>query len=283
MALQLAPLRVRLRIYAQNSFWAGHEVQQSYVYQQQRGKKKLARPAKSLKVKLLEDVPKYGRRGAIVPVPPGLMRNSWYPTGMAEYMPNAQRRTSNKSDTPAERDFNFQPDKRRGTLRLEEGSNDGGIIDMQSQLLAPQRATELMSTLLPAVIDFYRAPISSPMVEKPNHDISTRPAVRSVNTAAADLAAASKPALKSEPVAIYGSVSTQDVASAIKAVLALDGEGVRVVLGPEDVTFVQTAEIEGSGDTDRVKSLGEFEVAINVKGGLTVTRTVKVHPQDSEP
>jgi len=103
-----------------------------------------------------------------------------------------------------------------------------------------------------------------------------------VDTAAADLAAASEPALKPEPVAIYGSVSTQDIASAIKAVLASDGEGIRVVVGAEDVTFVQRAETEGTGDTDRVKSLGEFEVSINVKGGSTVTRTVKVHAQESE-
>jgi len=83
-------------------------------------------------------------------------------------------------------------------------------------------------------------------------------------------------------VAIYGSVSIQDVVSAIKAVLASDNDGVRVVLGPEDVSFVQATESEVSNDTDRVKVLGDFEIAITLKGGSPVSRTVRVHAQEPE-
>lgn len=83
-------------------------------------------------------------------------------------------------------------------------------------------------------------------------------------------------------MAIYGSVSTQDVVSAIKAVLASDNESIRVVLGPEDVSFVHATESEGSSDADRVKTLGEFEVAITVKGGGPVSRLVRVHAQEAE-
>lgn len=83
-------------------------------------------------------------------------------------------------------------------------------------------------------------------------------------------------------MAIYGSVSTQDVISAIKVVLASDNEGVRIVLGPEDVGFVHATESEGSSDTDRVKTLGAFEVAITVKGGGPVSRTVRIHAQEAE-
>ena len=106
---------------------------------------------------------------------------------------------------------------------------------------------------------------------------------RAVNSAAADLAAASEPVPKPQPAAIYGSVSTQDIASAVKAVLALDSEGARVVLGAEDVSFVQNAEAEGGADTDRVKTLGDFEVVLTVKGGSTITRIVRVHAQETEP
>lgn len=125
-------------------------------------------------------------------------------------------------------------------------------------------------------------PISSPLTGKPQ-DKSPRNSRRAINSAASDLAAASEPVSEPAPVAIYGSVSTQDVISAIKAVLASDSDGVRVVLGTEDVSFVQATESEGSSDTDRVKTLGDFEVAITVKGGSTVSRTVRVRAQEAEP
>jgi len=68
MALQLASMRARLRTsFVRSLFWTGREAQQNCVHQQQRGKKKLAWLAASLKVKLLEDVPKYGRRGEHCP------------------------------------------------------------------------------------------------------------------------------------------------------------------------------------------------------------------------
>jgi len=145
----------------------------------------------------------------------------------------------------------------------------------------PQRATELISDLLPTVIDFYRVPIPNPSTEKPQ-ETYTGNSGRAINTAASDLAAASEPIPEVAPVAIYGSVSTQDVVSAIKAVLASDNDGVRVVLGPEDVSFVQSTESEGSNDIDRVKVLGEFEIAITAKGGSPVSRTVRVHAQEAE-
>lgn len=71
-----------------------------------------------------------------MPVAAGRMRNDWYPRRKADYMTDAQLRTSNMRDTPAERDFNFRPDQRRGMVPLEEGSDNGSVVDMQSQLLA---------------------------------------------------------------------------------------------------------------------------------------------------
>lgn len=131
------------------------------------------------------------------------------------------------------------------------------------------------------MIDFYRVPISDQPAGRPQ-ETSTRNFGRAVNSAASDLAAASEPVPEPAPLAIYGSVATQDVVSAIKAVLASDDDGVRVVLGTEDVSFVHATESEGSSDTDRVKTLGDFGVAITVKGGGTVSRTVRVHAQDTE-
>lgn len=87
-------------------------------------------------------------------------------------------------------------------------------------------------------------------------------------------------------------MSTADVATAIRAVLAEDEEGSRVVLAPEDITFVrkqmerrQTGEkVEPDGtdwDAAKIKELGEFEVLIKVKGASeSVSRTVVVSPQE---
>jgi hypothetical protein len=57
--------------------------------------------------------------------------------------------------------------------------------------------------------------------------------------------------------------------------MAEDKDGSRVVLGPENVTFVKR---EGQNeDINRVKTLGEFEIEVTVKGGTTgVKRVVKV-------
>ncbi|MCJ1368711.1 hypothetical protein MMC16_007856 [Acarospora aff. strigata] len=272
MALHLNSLRAPLRTkHAWNIFATSHEVLQSCIYsEQRRGKKKVTKTS-SLKVKLLEDIPKYGRRGAIVPVATGRMRNDWYPRRKADYMTDAQLRNSSLRDVPAERDFNFRPDL-RGMQQVEEEADNSTVIDLQSQLLAPQRATELIATLLPPVLDFYRAPISSPSAEKPQPETLTRPMSRAVNSAAADLAAASEPVPKPQPAAIYGSVSTQDIASAVKAVLALDSEGARVVLGAEDVSFVQNAEAEGGADTDRVPRTLNKEFSTFFKRTLEIIR-----------
>lgn len=75
---------------------------------------------------------------------------------------------------------------------------------------------------------------------------------------------------------IFGSVSTSDIASSIRAILAEDSEGSRLVLGPEDITFAVETE-----EKDRVKNLGTYEVHIRVKeGGEVVRRTVTVKAQE---
>jgi ribosomal protein L9 len=78
-----------------------------------------------------------------------------------------------------------------------------------------------------------------------------------------------------EKVAIYGSVSTTDIAENLKAIMAEDEQGKRVVLGPEDITFVGKTE-----ETDQVKHIGTFEINIKVKGATdAVRRTIRVNAQ----
>lgn len=135
--------------------------------------------------------------------------------------------------------------------------------------MQPQRSIEILSDCLPAKFEFFRPPILS--TPRPRRELP-----QAVSSAAADLAAASEPTPTLEPVAIYGSVSTADVATIIKALLAKVPDGSRIVLTAEDISFEGVGEhpdVEG----DRLKRLGEFDVKIAFKGvPQTVMRKVVV-------
>lgn len=103
---------------------------------------------------------------------------------------------------------------------------------------------------------------------------------RVFSSAAADLAAASALPPKPQPAAIFGSVSSADIAESVKALLGETEEGARVVLGPEDITIIREEEGESDGEADRLKSLGEFEVAIQIKGGSAVRRTISIRAEE---
>ena len=45
--------------------------------------------------------------GSIIPIAPGRMRNIYYPQRKAEYVTQAQLRTTNQKDLLTERDFSF--------------------------------------------------------------------------------------------------------------------------------------------------------------------------------
>lgn len=90
-----------------------------------RGKKKNARPSANISVKLLQDLPAYGRKGmsrhisltghlltsswigVIVPVPIGQMRNYYYPNHIAEYVTMAQAKDLKRNNVTVERDVLF--------------------------------------------------------------------------------------------------------------------------------------------------------------------------------
>ena len=101
------------------------------------------------------------------------------------------------------------------------------------------------------------------------------------DSAAADLAAASAPQPKLQPTAIFGSVSSSDIAESVKALLSETEEGARVVLGPEDITIIREKGEESDVEADRLKVLGEFEVAIQVKGGDAVRRRISIRAQEN--
>lgn len=81
---------------------------------------------------------------------------------------------------------------------------------------------------------------------------------------------------KSESKSIYGSVSTSDIAVNLRAILAEHDDGQRIVLGPEEISFVEETE-----DIDRVKHLGVYKIEIRLNGSSeAVRRSIKVNAQE---
>ncbi|KAI9717322.1 MAG: hypothetical protein M1812_004849 [Candelaria pacifica] len=237
--------------------------------QQIRGKKKTARSTSDIKVRLLEDVPAYGRQGAIIPVAAGRMRNKWYPERKAEYMTDAQLKSLNMQNAMVERDSTFRPGPRKG--RQQEGTEQNGdtVVDLQLNLLSPQRSVQVLTALLPPNIDFYRSPITAPAREVPN-PISQQGSSQGAGTTSIS---------QLEITGIYGSVSTTDIASNIKALLAETEEGSRVVVTPEEITLGNGLSRDEDGE-GRLKQLGDFEIEINLKGASeSLSRIVRVLPQ----
>lgn len=134
-----------------------------------------------------------------------------------------------------------------------------------------EKATATIAKLLPKNIDFFRTPIVVDAAPTQKRSPSL-PATSAISEAAGG----NQPAVVDTKKSIYGSVSTSDIASSIRAILTEDSEGSRIVLGPEDITFA--VEVE---DKDRVKHLGTFEVDIRVKGSPSaVRRTIRVNSQE---
>ena len=125
---------------------------------------------------------------------------------------------------------------------------------------------ELLDTFIPPTIDFSRQRIEQDKEVKPRYGAS---GAADVLTAAA---MGSKP--KASSNAIYGSVSTADIAATLKAALAHNDEAARVILNEADVRFVAGAE---EGDALRVKELGVFKVEIQLPGAAQpLVRNVRV-------
>jgi hypothetical protein len=68
-------------------------------------------------------------------------------------------------------------------------------------------------------------------------------------------------------------VTTGDISANLKAILAENEDGVRVVLSPENISFVEETD-----DKDRVKHLGIFEIEIKLNGSQNaIRRTIQVN------
>ncbi|KAB5580771.1 hypothetical protein GE09DRAFT_1213209 [Coniochaeta sp. 2T2.1] len=247
-------------------------------------------------VRLLEDIPRYGRKDAIFRVDRGRMRNLWYPKNKAEYMTVqrfAELGLSRKSDV-GEREHDFRAHERAGQEVEEEAEAAPAAMTaaeeaVSAYTLAPERIYALLATLVVPTITFHRKPIPAAVAPEPETPAPKRSPLlaQHVHDLPPSLEKKKKDSkTAAEPQAIFGSVSTTDILLAIKSDLALDPEASRIPLDARSIRFVGMED----EDADRVKTLGEWEVEIAVPGASRfvpevqfVRRTVQVLPaEDAE-
>ncbi|KXX81681.1 hypothetical protein MMYC01_201041 [Madurella mycetomatis] len=215
-------------------------------------------------VRLLEDIPKFGRKASIFRVERGRMRNEWYPRKKAEYMTAARflELGLSRSDI-GDRDATF------GTLAAAE------VEDTQTQATpapkpapkpisaTPEQSHNFLTTLVPETLTFHRKPIPAPTAPP-----ATEP--RHVSPLVAAHTAPAEPAHNlSSPLAIFGSVSTTDIVSHIKGLLVTDAQASRMALEPGQIRLLDVEE-----DTDRIKALGRWEIEIALGNMLEPVRKV---------
>ncbi|QSZ30429.1 hypothetical protein DSL72_004952 [Monilinia vaccinii-corymbosi] len=216
----------------------------------------------------------------IVQVPPGLMRNKLYGRGFAVYVTPTESSHdigSRKIVAPLDSTFGKRKTRIEQVQDMKKPENHPSEIRRlnpkrapELELLSPERSTAILSDLIPPSIDFFETALTNtpPQVKKVSPSLASSSSISA--------AAAGNNTDKPDKVAIYGSVSTADVAAKIKTILDQDSKGKRVVFGPEDIKFVQETE-----EKDRVKHLGIFEVDIRLKGAPeAVRRAIKINAQD---
>ncbi|KAI4099742.1 MAG: hypothetical protein L6R37_005811 [Teloschistes peruensis] len=243
-------------------------------HQQIRGKKKSTKGPHLVNVRLLEDIQGYGRKGSIIPVAPGRMRNIYYPQRKAEYVTQAQMRSMGQNDMVFERDFSFGLVKPQETAspETEEGEK-------------PQRSAEVIEALLPRSLVFHRVPIEAPTPEPE----APKAVGNSINAIGGEtpMQRTSEPKKTSADIHIFGSVTPADIVESIKAVLANDKEGANLVIAPEDIHILygsndEVATEEAGVKVDRLKSLGEYRFEIRLKGVDPIRRLVHILPEQPD-
>ncbi|KAI1822417.1 hypothetical protein F4861DRAFT_390363 [Xylaria intraflava] len=234
-------------------------------------------------VRLLRDMPAFGRKNAIIRVKAGRMRNLWFPKGAAEYM--TRQRFIDLGLTEAAIGVRDRTFGTRLALDVEAEKKKGPAKSKRKEALTlpPEEAHALLTSLLPETLVFPRIPV---FTAPPTPSAPVAP--RSPSLAAGAMTSVSVPEVPEPAVKqIYGSVSRGDILAAIKKALLADPQGTRVALEPESLELLGL-DPEHDG-TDRIKTLGTFEVLIAPGIGAhgevlpPVKRAVHVVVDESEP
>lgn len=226
------------------------------------------------------------------------MRNSWYPSRIAEYVTMPELQKLRLNNVPMERNFEFiTPEalqqrnrRKRRNMSEEDIEHDLSQAPEQSadasstprrfaaarapeiEKITPQRSLELVENFVPHRLEFHRQP--APEKPKPKKPM---PQFRG---AAGDLMASRLHSEDGRLRAIFGSVTPQDVLAAVREGMARNDEAARVVLLESEIAFVDLPDVLGA-EAGRVKHMGDFTVEIRARGAEgAVRRVVRVLPQE---
>lgn len=216
------------------------------------------------------------------------MRNEWFPRGVAEYVTQPERRTLRMSNTSVERDVEFGVTDIAAQAQAISKANseyqDESFTVRKAaavEKVSPERSAQLIDIFVPKFLEFYRQPLPEEPKE-PEPEPKREEAIG--RGAAAEMFAArqrrdTKPKTP-ELKGIYGSVSTHDILTAVRAAMENNDESARVTIAESDIKFINAGtEIEEMG---RVKHVGSYVFEISVKGAeAPVRRTMKVHAQEA--
>lgn len=157
-----------------------HAISPNPSFQIVRQKHKLPR-SETITVRLLRNVPRFGRKGSYVPVSAGQMRNFWFPRRTAAYIVDPTTKKGISSGSIAVlRDYDFLVDEEvaanggKDGAKRDAGRNGQAVAErlsvrflycihfkQQTNVMQPQRSIELISVLVPARLDFYRQVIET--------------------------------------------------------------------------------------------------------------------------
>ncbi|KAI0444799.1 hypothetical protein F4803DRAFT_228928 [Xylaria telfairii] len=214
-------------------------------------------------VRLLRDIPTFGRKHAIIRVKAGRMRNIWFPKGAAEYMTRKRFTELGLSDAAVgvrDRTFGTQLllDEEQGAQTpAPEGKNKR----KEAQALPAEETHTLLTTLLPETLVFPRTPVPTTPALHPEPS-----APRSPSLAANAATSTSTPEVpKSAVTPIFGSVSRNNILALIKQQLTESPQGSRVALEVESLELLGL-DLVHDGE-NRIKRLGTFEVLITLNVG----------------
>ncbi|KAI1467579.1 uncharacterized protein F4812DRAFT_401674 [Daldinia caldariorum] len=278
----------------------------SFLALQTRGAKSMTKAEEDdlqgIPVRLLKDIPGFGRKHAIIRVKPGRMRNYWFPKAHAEYMTRQRFQELGLTEAAIgvrDRSFGTRVVLEDDGAEVKEGRAESKKSKKDTLTLPPEETLALLETLLPPILTFARKPIpatvSAPLSSEykpapPPPPPTPRSPSLAANAAASTAAtgpeqtqpAPTKPDDKSSAAtAIFGSVSASDILAAVRERLleADPAQGGRVALDAESVR-IEGLGLEGAGD-DRIKHLGAYDVLIYpAKDSKPVVRQVQVVPEE---
>lgn len=236
-------------------------------------------------MKLIQDIPQWGRKGAIVPVPVGQvrysaegsplpfayqlwalatlqqhltqshqMRNRFYPLQLAAYIPYSEQTRLRKSGAPIERDFAFGREREIVHRQIEKKSSPPAKPlrtpepkPVQLSHLPAEEAFAVLDEVIPPTMEFYRTPIGS-VEERRQKPLNPEPEQMSKKEQARTEAPPVGVSPRRTAANIYGSVTRAEIAMSIRALVNARGMAGRVVVPDEDVRFVHLGGSGGEAD-----------------------------------